>query len=141
MKIIVMKIILFSVMMILLLAGCAESAPGDSGEDNVHTLDERFFGTQILEIFQNQDDFLGRTIRYEGIFSNFDMLTESVFIVYRYEDGCCGPEPVGLEVFLDDIAPFPDDTWVEVTGVLSRFERGGQIGMRLNVTSLIETTD
>jgi len=131
-----MKMIFMSLIMIVLLAGCAVG----SSEEDVHVLDEHFFGTQIMELFHNTEDFLGRTIRYEGILTSFDSgAGEDIFVVYRYEDGCCGPEPVGLEVFLSGIEPFPNDTWVEVTGIFSEFERGGHTGLRLNVTRLIET--
>ena len=136
-----MKMIFVSFMMILLLAGCVS---GDSNtgsyEENIHVLDERFFAMQVMEIFQNQDDFLGRTIRYEGIFRSFylPMAGGDIFIVYRYIDGCCGPEPAGLQVYLNDIEPFPDDTWVEVTGVFTRVEGDERSTLLLDVISLVE---
>ena len=132
-----MKKIFVSFIIILLLAGCIS---GDSSRDSVHVLDERFFGMQIMEIFNNYEDFLGRTIRYEGVFRSLYLPTVggNKFMVYRYEAGCCGPEIMGLEVYLNDIQPFPDYTWVEVTGRFSRCEREGRGILLLDVISLIE---
>lgn len=133
-------LVLFMVLSSLtLMAAC--SGESTSGSDYVHEITERFFAMQFFEMSMNSDDFIGRTIRYEGMFTTnyWEPTSEYFHFVYRYTDGCCGPvEPLGLEVYLGNIEPLADNAWVEVTGVLERFQEGGQSFLRLNVTSLIE---
>jgi len=134
-----MKIkILAIIMALLLLAGCTSSA--GEAEDSVFEISERFFSTQFVEIFLNVDDFIGRTIRYEGIFEEFNNASgEHFYVVFRYIVGCCGIEGhLGLELILNDIEPLPDGTWTEVSGILAMHEEGGQSVLRLDVISLVE---
>ena len=124
----------------LLIAGCAAGGAGNPDEDIVE-ITERFFVTQLMELFTNPDEFIGRTIRYEGMFSShlWEHTGEYFHFVYRYTDGCCSPEETaGLEVYLNNFEPLPDNAWVEVVGVFERFESGGSSFLRLNVISLVE---
>ena len=123
-------------MSLIALVGCGES-------DNIFTIDERFFLIQVDDIYLNPARFMGRTIRYEGIFyvnlfgpaQTVDGDEVSLFYVVRYTLGCCGDDGyIGFEVILDGIEPLADGAWVEVTGVLEHEGRR----LFLRVTSLVE---
>lgn len=113
------------------------AAPQSVPDGDVIEIRERFFVTQVEDILLNASRYLGRTIRYEGIFRSFEWppTGETIYFVMRLTRGCCSEEPIGFEVYLDDSIERPDDdTWVEVTGELKRHE--GTLMIR--VVSLIE---
>jgi len=114
-----MKKIIFALILILILGltGCG-SSPDDDGEDIIE-IGERFFVNQVMEILLNHQQYLGRTIRYEGMFRTVSWGDMEFSLVYRNSLGCCSPEEVvGFEVIMDGFELFEDNTWVEVTGVL-----------------------
>ncbi|MCL2673962.1 MAG: lipoprotein [Defluviitaleaceae bacterium] len=137
-----MRKIIALTLAVFLLSGCNAAV---SDDDNVFVIDEQFFVLRMLDIVFSHNEFLGQTIRYEGMFRTVDVPTiGDVYQVYRYTDGCCGPDGIiGLQVRLDsaDIEPLPTGTWVEVTGILEEFEHQGRTFLRLEVTSLIEMDD
>ena len=114
-KIVLVFLLLVS---IFALSACTE-AEGATSSDGIIEIGERFFITQMTEIFLNHNRYLGRTIRYEGMFRTASFAGEDFSIVYRNALGCCSPnEVIGFEVIMDDFELFEDNTWVEVTGVL-----------------------
>ena len=125
--VLVITIVMFC-MSLIVMVGCGES-------DNIFTIDERFFVIQVNDIWLNPARFMGRTIRYEGLFGSEQFDDEMIFFVARQTFGCCGNDGwVGFEVVLDGIEPLADDAWVEVTGVLE--SQGRRLFLR--VTSLVE---
>lgn len=132
-----MKKLIAIILTLAILIGCTSA----SNNDGVFEITERFFSAQMFEVFADSQNFLGRTIRYEGMFNAryLDVSNEYIFLVFRYTEGCCFPEEaLGFEVYLNDIPPPENDSWVEVTGVLEHFTIDGVNFLRLNVTSLIE---
>ena len=122
---------------ILLFAGCAgNNMAVHINDDDVIDIADPYFSEWIQEIQFNREQFLGRTIRYEGFFLSMYWEGETIYSVLRFTQGCCGLH--GFEVYLNEIAPLPDDTWVEVTGILEEFyvEVVSRYFMRLNVLSL-----
>jgi len=117
----------------LALAACAS-------EDDVFEISERFYVMQFMEVQFNREDFLGRTIRYEGIFGLMEWYgSDSFYFVYRNVIGCCGPEgTLGFELYMNDKRAPEIGAWVEVTGILESFIYVDQEFLRLSVTSLIE---
>jgi len=112
-------------------------------EENIVYIGERFFATQIHEIlYLNTDEYIGRTIRYQGMFWAFhwDETGSNHFYVTRYTYGCCGDydSSIGFELHLNRTQPLPDGAWVEVTGVLEESDGDGLQHVRLRVISLIE---
>jgi len=108
---------------------------------NSITIPERQFLTQTNLIYANYEDYLGKTIQYEGIFaSREDTSTdEPYYFVIRYGPGCCGNDgEVGFEVIWDDAAKaYPNENdWVAVSGVLEEFELEGYQYLRLRLISL-----
>ena len=133
-----MKIFLFIGLVVLLfgLVGCSENK-NDYASDVIEITD-RDFAMQIQEIQFSRQDFLGSTIRYEGMFLSSYWAGETITFVARLEGGCCGM--YGFEVYLNDIPSFADETWVEVTGILEEFfvESVNNYLLRLNVISMLE---
>lgn len=121
-KIIVTLLIVLA--MALALTGCAGS---DSGDDDIVVLTERFFVTQFSQIILNQQQYVGRTLQYEGHFRTVQGETRTFYEVYRYVV-CCENKPFGFEIILGDIEPFEDNTWVELTGILEN--RDGSLVIR-----------
>jgi len=134
-----MKKILIILLIVLLLAGCSG---GGGNDDGVVEISERFFITEMMHINRNAEDYVGRTVRYEGMFRTLHWAAtgENYFMVLRNVMDCCGDDGIiGYEVYLGDIAPLPDNAWVEITGVLEWYEVGGGMQfLRVIATSLRE---
>jgi len=116
----------------VLLAGC-----GRPYDDGILVIGDRFFVNQVHDIFLNTPQYLGRTIRYEGIFRTVNWRAAGYdHVVMRYVAGCCTREPIGFFILLpESFYPFPPDhAWVEITGVLK--ESDGFLA--LNAISLVE---
>ena len=140
------KIIALLMILSLLLAACSQESDDDVVEDVVEIeITERFFIAQTNEIIGNPARYLGRTIRLEGMFFSqvWPATGEEFHFVFRMMEGCCGPEePVGFELRLEDTVPPPDNTWVEVTGVLEQYVGfWQQYSLRLEVLSLTEMSE
>jgi len=128
--------------LILGLAGCfgrdLEDISEDIDDEYIIEFTDYNFAMQIQEMQMFREEFLGRTIRYEGMFMYSFWEDETIYFVARADDGCCGI--YGFEVYLNDIPRVEMETWVEVTGVLEEFYIEGveQAFMRINLTSMIE---
>ena len=152
-----MKKFLFPIMLVFLLfvAGCASTATQETNtsadrvlniedfEGDIVYIGERFFATQITDIMLNStEQYLGRAIRYEGIFwiSYWPPSGRDHYYVIRFTDGCCGSHhgSVGFELYLNGIAPVPDGAWVEVTGVLERSQGDSIQHVHLRAISIVE---
>jgi uncharacterized membrane protein YcgQ (UPF0703/DUF1980 family) len=106
--------------------------------DGIIDITDLNFDLQIQELQMNRHDFIGRTIRYEGLFMSTAWNDITLYFVARLLGSCCGV--YGFEVYLNEFSIVDNETWVEVTGVLEEFyvEALGQNVLRLNVTSLVE---
>ncbi|MCL2828272.1 MAG: hypothetical protein FWD99_05980 [Oscillospiraceae bacterium] len=132
------KFILLLFVALLFLTGCAD----EIGEDDV-VITDRFFILQIEEIHLNTDEYLGRTIRYEGMFRSVYWPGTSQYYHYviRYTDSCCGVGgAIGFEVYFENgnIPTVEEDAWVAVVGVLEQYEENWITLLRLRVTSITE---
>jgi len=100
---------------------------------------EKMFIAQTNEIYVNAGDYLGRMIKYEGIFdeSVWEEDGQTYHFVIRYGPGCCPgiDNTAGFEVNWDKEYPKQDD-WVEVVGVLEEYGEDGEYYLRLALTSL-----
>ena len=118
----------------VILAGC-----GNRSDDDILVIGDRFFVNQVHNIFLNTPQYLGRTIRYEGIFRILYWPPEYTHyhVVMRYAASCCSREPIGFFIRLPDSLDTipPDHAWVEITGVLEFHEDSLLI---VNAISLIE---
>jgi len=108
---------------IFILAGHSQSYGASAGDENIVEIRERFFLTQMNDIFLNHERYLGRTLRYEGVFFHFYSEGRLYGYVIRHTHGCCGPDGmVGFVALMNDIEPPPANAWVEITGVLVKYE-------------------
>jgi uncharacterized membrane protein YcgQ (UPF0703/DUF1980 family) len=112
------------------------AVPKPAPENEIIKIPDDFFITNINDIYINAEDYLGKTIRYQGVYAEEQIpeLNRTLRYVYRYGPGCCGNDGnVGFEVVYDgDKYPNPDD-WVEVTGILESYTEHGADFLRLQV--------
>ena len=109
-----------------------------SPEGNVVEISERLFIAQTNDIYINTADYLGKTIKYEGLFKTmyWPDEDETYRYVIRYGPGCCGYDgEAGFEVYWDGDWP-EEDAWCEVVGVLELYEINGLKYPRLVLSSL-----
>lgn len=104
---------------------------------------EKMFIAQTNDIYFNSEDYLGKTIKYEGIFNIYEVpdTEEKYYSVIRYGPGCCGTDGnAGFEVIWDKEYPNNDD-WVEAVGVLEEYDYNGMKYLRISLTSLTVKTE
>jgi uncharacterized protein YcfL len=120
-------------------AGQAEArAPIADRSHIVVEISEKLFIAQTNDIYYNPEEYLGKTVKLEGIFSAYTSPeTGAVYYsVLRYGPGCCGNDGyAGFEVLWDGDYPNNDD-WVEAAGVLEEYVENGFAYLRLSLTSL-----
>ncbi len=110
-------------------------------EGDILYIQEKMFVTQVNDIYINPEEYLGKTLRFQGIFGSYlDPDTQQVYYsVIRYGPGCCGIDGyVGFEVLWseEDKAYAQENDWVEVWGVLEEYEEKGAIFMRIRLEGL-----
>jgi hypothetical protein len=120
--------------------------PADSG---VIDIKEKMFIAQTNDVYLNPEDYLGRTIKLEGLFKSlvYEGRDDPYCFVLRYGPGCCGNDGnAGFEVAWDDsslrtedpsgqVYPHEDD-WVEALGVLDSYEEDGYPYLYISLASL-----
>ena len=112
--------------------------PIELPKGDVIEIKEKLFIAQTNDVYFNTEDYLGKTIKYEGIFSAYEDPTSrnTYYSVIRYGPGCCGVDAnAGFEVVWEKEYPEVDD-WVEVVGVLEEYEEDGQTYIHLVLSSL-----
>jgi len=100
---------------------------------------EKVFIAQTNDIYLNPEEYLGKTIKYQGIYKNLTLeeTGETIHYVIRYGPGCCGYDgEAGFEVAWAGGWPQVDD-WCEVVGVLEIYEHNGMRYLRVALDSLI----
>jgi len=132
-------IILLAVCLMLALSFYQGTAPASR---DVVEIKEKLFIAQLNDVYLNQDDYLGKTIKYEGMFTRFLLAGKGTTycLVYRNSPGCCGAD--GMAGF---VVAWPDGTdktypsendWCEVVGTLETYEENGQSHLRIILDSL-----
>jgi len=113
-------------------------------KDGTIEIREKMFATQVSDVYLNAEDYLGKTIKLEGLFKSelYYGKDEPYCFVIRYgPGGCCGMDAnVGFEVAWakENAKPYPAvDSWVEATGVLKTYEEDGYANyLYLDLSSL-----
>ena len=129
------SIVLLTAVLLLaaFLAGCSDD------NDEIIEVSDRFFINQVMSIIINSDQYLGRTIQYEGVFWIAEHEGLEYHFALRFIFDCCGNDGfIGFELNLDGIEPLPHDAWVEVVGVLETSVGNALNPVRLRVISLTE---
>ncbi|MFP3041547.1 hypothetical protein LQZ19_06955 [Treponema primitia] len=109
---------------------------------------EKMFLAQTNDVYLNPEDYLGKTIKLEGLFkSQYYAENDAAYcFVLRYGPGCCGNDGnAGFEIAWDssDLSDlknpqYPeDDAWVEAVGVLSSYEEEGYPYLYIALSSLM----
>jgi uncharacterized membrane protein YcgQ (UPF0703/DUF1980 family) len=114
-----------------------QTTPDNRAE--VVEISEKLFVAQSNDVYLNPDDYLGKTIRYEGVFVTFEYPEEVFHTVIRYGPGCCGiDQNCGFEVVWHDGQEVyvNEGDWVRVTGVLEDYDAYGYQQLRLSLISL-----
>jgi uncharacterized membrane protein YcgQ (UPF0703/DUF1980 family) len=116
-------------------------APGAGADDSdIVEIREKMFIEQTNDVYINPDEYMGRTIKLEGIFAVIDEMEPPCYFVYRFGPGCCGYDSnAGFEVAWNaEAEKYPEDNeWVEATGVLEKYESEGEPFLRLALKSLV----
>jgi len=105
------------------------------------TIGDKMFIAQTDDIYFNANDFIGKTIKLEGMFNNLAGPDDPPFYtVTRFGPGCCGNDgSIGFVVAWDEDAGFvgpENNDWVEAIGMLEWYEMFGERYLRLNLLSL-----
>ena len=121
-----------------------EALPLPAGVDLV--IREKMFIAQVNDVYQNRNDYLGKTIKLEGLFKQGQYGENTFCYVIRNGPGCCGDDgQVGFEVYWNEPAvvsaeeqeSYPKvDDWVEAQGVLRRYVMDGSGYLYLDLTEL-----
>jgi uncharacterized membrane protein YcgQ (UPF0703/DUF1980 family) len=146
---VVKKAALVSITAILLFAGCnnnnnnaaAASPVVNSAEESISLapadleIREKMFIAQVNDIYLNSDDYLGKTVRLEGLFKYAQADDRAYCFVIRNGPGCCGDDgQVGFEVSwavpgqpsVGIVKSYPKvDDWVVAQGVLKEYDEFG----------------
>jgi len=102
-----------------------------ASEKGVIEIKEKMFISQVNDVYLNPEDYLGKTIKLEGLFKMEQGYDKSYCFVLRYGPGCCGYDGnVGFEVLWnkdnEKKKPYPgEDAWVEATGELKTYKENG----------------
>jgi hypothetical protein len=114
-----------------------------AGSRGVIEISEKMFIANVNDVYLNPDDYLGKNIRLEGIYTEeyYGDADKPYCFVLRYGPGCCGGDQnAGFEVFADSNNPNLDkpkgNDWVEAQGVLGVYEEDGCNYLSLRLTSL-----
>ena len=105
-----------------------EAKPKQAADGQVVEIKEKMFIAQTNDVYLNPDDYLGKTLKLEGLFKTADYgdTDKTYCFVLRYGPGCCGNDGnAGFEVAWDTPPhePLPEaDDWVEATGTLKSYE-------------------
>jgi zinc transport system permease protein len=164
----VKKTILVSIVSVFLIAGCgggARTFRGDAVDkqavenaaekrpagrvsvgDGVVEIKEKMFIAQTNDVYLNPEDYMGRTIKLQGLFKKewYDPQKDPYCFVLRYGPGCCGNDGnAGFEVAWNlknngsAEAEYPqEDDWVEAAGVLASYEEDGYPYLYIELSSL-----
>lgn len=86
---------------------------------NIIEITDNFFIEQTNDIYLNLNDYIGKTIKIEGLIYSYQAPNgDTCYAVVRNTPGCCGSDGLaGLDIRYDEEYP-EEDTWVEVIGVV-----------------------
>jgi uncharacterized membrane protein YcgQ (UPF0703/DUF1980 family) len=122
--------------------GCTKAKGNRPFDKDLIEITEKMFIAQVNDVYLNSEDYLGKTIKLEGIFKceQFYGEDESYCFVIRYGPGCCGTDGnAGFEVKWDkdSVQPYPAvESWVEATGILKMEEEDDFQYLYLDLSSL-----
>jgi len=139
---IIIALIILAASISFFTAGCVKKNGASEFADIVE-IKEKMFIAQVNDIYNNAEDYLGKTIKLEGILKKEQYYQDEgpYCFVIRYGPGCCGYDGnVGFEIRWDKerTQQYPDaESWVEAAGVLKSYEEDGYMQyLYLDLSSL-----
>jgi uncharacterized membrane protein YcgQ (UPF0703/DUF1980 family) len=126
------------------LSSPAETAAAINSGNAIIEIKEKMFIAQTNDVYLNPEEYLGKTIKLEGIFMpvQYEGHEDPYCFVIRYGPGCCGNDGnAGFEVVWETQSEteksYPEtDAWVEAAGTLKTYEEDGYPYLYLALTSL-----
>jgi uncharacterized membrane protein YcgQ (UPF0703/DUF1980 family) len=135
-------VLILAVTAALFTISCTKEKENKFSDNDIVKITEKMFIAQVNDVYLNAEDYLGKTIKLEGIFKceQFYEEDEAYCFVIRYGPGCCGTDGnAGFEVKWDKdrLQPYPAvESWVEATGILKMEEEGDYQYLYLDLSSL-----
>ena len=119
----------------------AKFTSGEYADEGVIEIREKMFIAQTNDVYLNSPDYIGKTLRYEGMYNEYTDTDSGITYcsVVRYGPGCCSYDGnVGFEVrWGDEQKPYPNvNDWVLAEGVLEEYDEYGATYLRLNLREL-----
>lgn len=105
-------------------------------------LRDKLFIAQCNDIYLNPDEYMGKTIKWEGIYTEATNpeTNQTYKFVIRYGPGCCGNDgTAGFEILFDGETPNLND-WVEASGEIEMIEENGEefVAIRLSELKVLD---
>jgi uncharacterized membrane protein YcgQ (UPF0703/DUF1980 family) len=107
---------------------CSGTKKTEAPNNGMVEINDKMFIAQVNDVYLNSADYLGKTIKLEGLFKKeqYSEGKDPYCFVIRYGPGCCGNDGnVGFEVAWAEgkATPYPSaESWVEAIGVLKYYE-------------------
>lgn len=96
--------------------------------ENEIDITEKLYVSWINEIYTNFDNYKGKTVKIEGMYTAQQYADNgpTYYFVYRVGPGCCGNDGsmCGFEFTYGDKMP-KDNDWICVEGILDSYEENG----------------
>lgn len=105
------------------------------------TIEEEGFMELLTSIDLYTDNFIGKKIRMTGFVYREDDMLPNQFVISRLAMQCCSADtaPYGIMVESDTANQYPEDTWVEVTGVIGNTTYNNNTIMKIDGENLVTT--
>lgn len=119
----------------------AKTADVSADTSNMKEITDSFFIEAVNDVYYNIDDYLGKTIKMEGLIYEYaaNDSNDICVAVVRQTPGCCGNDGLsGLDIRYDGEYP-AENTWVTVVGVIGTDTVYGETIPVIQVTSLEQT--
>lgn len=112
----------------------------ERSEGELVEITEKMYVTYINDIYTNLEQYEGKKIKLEGMFtSKYDeSVQETFYFVYRIGPGCCGNDGDMAGFEFTTIDPIPEENdWIEVTGTLESYEQNGFLYLTLRDSHVV----
>lgn len=115
---------------VLFLTGCGKANTA------IVEIPEKMFMTQVADVYANQSNYIGKTLKLEGIYGENTIEDITYKSVYRKNPGCCGSDGTsGFEIEWND-KNLKIGEWIEVVGVLEQYTENNEKYLRIKATDL-----
>lgn len=112
----------------------------EKSSNKIIEITDNFFIEQTTDIYLNLEDYLGKTIKIQGLIYTYQNNNGDIcYAVVRNTPGCCGTDGLaGIDIRYDGEYP-EENTWVKVEGVMGKDWALGETVPAIQVVSIEET--